>query len=287
MRKQYYIAGAALSALAMGLLGVPASGSVSGRPTPTMLHAIHQPVINKKLVQTKAAPNGLPLFTSGNWAGYIALTGGSTTSYKEVQADYTVPSANCNGGGVGTGDAFAYHWVGLDGWNSGTVEQDGVADFCEGGSTSYFAWWEMFPNGINLAFAVSPGDAITSSVTYKGGGNYTLFLNDHTSGQSFNMSEHCPTTCNNSSSEDITEGYQSSPFLGTVDYAKEFYNGFKTINQAGHAGGILSAAWPGAEVEAIGASSGQPTSVPGPLYSSAGSTVKSKSAFEVNWSRVN
>ncbi len=58
----------------------------------------------------------------------------------------------------------------------------GVADFCEGGSTSYFAWWEMFPNGINLAFTVSPGDAITSGVTYKGGGNYTLFLNDHTSG---------------------------------------------------------------------------------------------------------
>ena len=286
MRKQYfYIAGVAASALAVGLLGMPASGSVSGRPTPSMLHVVHQPVIDKKLVQTNSAPNGLPLFTSGNWAGYVALTGGSTKSYKEVQSDYTVPSVNCNS--VGTGDGFAYHWVGLDGWNSGTVEQDGVAGFCEGGSASYDAWWEMFPNGINLVFSVSPGDAITSSVTYNGGGNYTLFLNDHTSGQSFSLSENCPTTCSNNSSEDITEGYESSPWLGTADYGKEFYNGFKTINQAGHAGGILSAAWPGAEVEAIGASSGLPTSVPGPLYSSAGNTVKSKSAFEVNWSRVN
>ena len=107
MRKRYfYIAGVAASALALGLLGMPASGSVSGRPTPSMLNVIHQPVINKKLVQTKA-PNGLPLFTSGNWAGYIALTGGTTTSYKEVQSDYTVPSLNCNS--VGSGDGFAYH----------------------------------------------------------------------------------------------------------------------------------------------------------------------------------
>src|SRR6266851_1990082 len=188
MRKQYfYIAGVAASALALGLLGMPASGSVSGRPTPSMLHVVRQPVINKKLVQTKTAPTGLPLFTSGNWAGYIALTGGSTTSYKEVQSDYTVPSVNCNS--VGTGDGFAYHWVGLDGWSSGTVEQDGVAGLCQGGSASYDAWWEMFPNGINLVFSVSPGDAITSSVTYNGGGNYTLFLNDHTSGKSFSLSE--------------------------------------------------------------------------------------------------
>ena len=70
MRKRYfYIPGAAASVLAIGLLGMPASGSVSGQPTPSMLHAIHQPVINKKLVQTNSAPNGFPLYTSGNWAG--------------------------------------------------------------------------------------------------------------------------------------------------------------------------------------------------------------------------
>src|SRR5215470_1125656 len=253
-----------------------------------MLRMIHQPVINKRLLAPAAtAPGGIAHYQSGNWAGYLALPGGSTTSFKQVVADYTVPSANCNGGGVGTGDAFAYHWIGLDGWGNGTVEQDGVADFCEGGSASYYAWWEMFPNGINLVFQVSPGDAISSRVTYNGGGNYTLFLNDHTSGQSFSLSESCPTTCPNNSSEDITEGYSTGPWLGTADYGKEFYNGFKTINQAGHAGGILSGAWPGAEVEAIGSSSAQPTSVPGPLYSYAGTTTKSKSAFEINWLRVN
>ena len=125
-----------------------------------------------------------------------------------------VPSANCNGGGVGTGDAFAYHWIGLDGWSTGTVEEDGVADFCEGGTASYYAWWEMYPNGINLVFQVSPGDAITSRVTYDGAGIYTLYLLDYTSGQSFNLTESCPTTCTNKSAEDITEGYSTGPWLG-------------------------------------------------------------------------
>lgn len=283
-------AGAALALAAGGTAAyaVPASGSVGSRPTPSMLKAIHQPVINKRLLAPAAkAPGGIPLFNSGNWAGYLALPGGSTTSFKQVVADYTVPSANCNGGGVGTGDAFAYHWIGLDGWSTGTVEQDGVADFCVGGTASYYAWWEMYPNGINLAFQVSPGDAISSRVTYNGSGNYTLYLLDDTSGQSFNMTEHCPTTCSNKSAEDITEGYQSSPWLGTLDYAKEYYNAFQAINQSGTTGGIASKAWSDGEVQAIGATSGQVTSKPGALYSSYGTATKSRSAFEMNWFRVN
>jgi len=206
-------AGAALALVAGGTAAYPASGSVGSRPTPSMLKVIRQPVISKRLLAPAAkAPGGMPLFQSGNWAGYLALPGGSTTSFKQVVADYTVPSANCNGGGVGTGDAFAYHWIGLDGWGNGTVEQDGVADFCEGGTASYYAWWEMFPNGINLVFQVSPGDAITSRVTYDGSGIYTLYLLDYTSGQSFNLTESCPTSCSNKSAEDITEGYSTGPW---------------------------------------------------------------------------
>jgi len=109
-------AGAALALVAGGTAAYPASGSVGSRPTPSMLKVIHQSVISKRLLAPAAkAPGGIPLFQSGNWAGYLALPGGSTTSFKQVVADYTVPSANCNGGGVGTGDAFAYHWIGLDG----------------------------------------------------------------------------------------------------------------------------------------------------------------------------
>lgn len=282
--------GAALALVAGGTAAhaVPASGSVGSRPTRSMLRMIHQPVINKRLLAPAAkAPGGIPLYQSGNWAGYVALPGGSTTSFQQVTADYTVPSANCNGGGVGTGDAFAYHWIGLDGWGDNTVEQDGVAGFCEGGSASYYAWWEMYPNGINLDFPVSPGDAISSRVTYDGAGNYTLYLLDDTSGQSFNLTESCPTTCSNRSAEDITEGYSSSPWLGTLDYGKEYYNAFQAINQSGTHGGIASKAWLDGEVEAIGATSGQVTSKPGALYSSNGTATNSRSAFEMNWYRVN
>ena len=281
-------AGAALALVAGGTAAYPASGSVGSRPTPSMLKVIRQPVISKRLLAPAAkAPGGMPLFQSGNWAGYLALPGGSTTSFKQVVADYTVPSANCNGGGVGTGDAFAYHWIGLDGWGDGTVEQDGVAEFCEGGTASYYAWWEMFPNGINLVFQVSPGDAITSRVTYDGSGIYTLYLLDYTSGQSFNLTESCPTSCSNKSAEDITEGYSTGPWLGTLDYAKEYYNAFQAINQSGTRGGIASNAWSDGAVEAIGATSGQVTSNPGALYSSTGTAGGPRSAFETKWSRVN
>ena len=280
--------GVALALVAGGTAAYPASGSVGSRPTPSMLKVIHQSAIGKKLLAPAAkTPGGIAHFQSGNWAGYLALPGGSTTSFKQVVADYTVPSANCNGGGVGTGDAFAYHWIGLDGWGTGTVEQDGVADFCEGGTASYYAWWEMYPNGINLAFHVSPGDAISSRVTYDGAGIYTLYLLDVTSGQSFNMTESCPTTCSNKSAEDITEGYESSPWLGTLDYAREYYNAFQAINQSGTTGGFASKAWSDGEVQAIGASSGQVTSKPGALYSSNGTATSSRSGFEMNWSRVN
>ena len=77
--------GAALALVAGGAAAYPASGSVGSRPTPSMLTAIHQPVISKTLLAPAAkAPGGIPLFNSGNWAGYLALPGGSTTSFKQV-----------------------------------------------------------------------------------------------------------------------------------------------------------------------------------------------------------
>src|SRR5262245_47128298 len=87
----------------------------------------------------------------------------------------------------------------------------------------------MYPNGINLDFPVSPGDAISSRVTYDGAGNYTLYLLDDTSGQSFNLTESCPTTCSNRSAEDITEGYSSSPWLGTLDVSIQAWLGIGGI----------------------------------------------------------
>ena len=47
----------------------------------------------------------------------------------------------------------------------------------------YFAWYEMFPAfPVNFANPVRPGDHFTGSVTFTGGGHYTLVLKDTTAG---------------------------------------------------------------------------------------------------------
>ena len=57
-------------------------------------------------------------------------------------------------------------WVGIDGFTSGSVEQDGTLIECSGGRAFYFTWWEMFPtNSIQVVgSSVRPGDAISASV---------------------------------------------------------------------------------------------------------------------------
>jgi hypothetical protein len=283
------LAVAAVAALTtLGLVAMPASGATAGhRLTPAQLKVllkdIHQIALHKKLVATPShSPNGITLYESGNWSGYVALTGNSTTSFKSITANFTVPSANCTAGGVGDGDAFAYHWVGLDGFNNGTVEQDGVGVLCEDGSPTYISWWETYPGGINVTANVNPGDQISASVVYNGS-DYVLKVDDVTSATDVeNVTEPCESgsTCARASAEVITEGYPSSPWLGTADYGGSLYSDIVVTNQAGTKGSISGSAWTDGEIEAV--QNSELTSQPGGLYG-AGSGTSGRSAFENFW----
>ncbi len=267
--------------------GAAAAAAVPGSHGPVLpsLKGTTHPALHvKSTAQANSA--GIPIDESGNWSGYVALPkqGGSKT-FNSVTAQYTVPSVNCSV--TGSSDAFAYHWVGLDGWTDGTVEQDGVADFCVGGTPEYYAWYEMFPAGITLVFAVNPGDDISSSVTYAPStGVYTLGLTDRTSGHSFVQSEKCATsgTCHNSSAEVITEGYPSGPWVGTADFGAEFYMAATATDAARVTGSFTDSAWTAIESVAYGPVSHQPMTGPGQIY--LGESF-SRSAFVVNWNRVN
>jgi hypothetical protein len=227
----------------------------------------------------KANPQGIPVDYSGNWSGYIALPKtGATKTFKYVQASYSVPSVNCSV----TNYAFSYHWVGLDGWTDGTVEQDGVGSFCVSGTPDYFAWYEMFPAGVTEEFSVNPGDAITSSVTYDGSGNYTMQLTDQTSGQSFDVGTTCASTCDNSTAEVITEGYTSSPYNGTADFGEEHYDSAEVQNAGGKLGGLTNTKWSTIESIALGGTTGDIDTAPGPLFKAT-----DESAFALTWYREN
>lgn len=114
--------------------------------------------------------------SSTNWAGYAAH--GST--YTSVSASWVQPSVNCS-----AGDGYSSFWVGLDGYNSNSVEQTGTEADCSGGSASYSSWYEMYPAyPVNYSNPVRPGDHFTATVSYLGSNQYRLVLSDSTAGWS-------------------------------------------------------------------------------------------------------
>lgn len=149
---------------------------------------------------------GLTQVLSTNWAGYADDNTAGTT-YSTVTGSWTEPSVTCPA--HGTQDAV--FWVGIDGFTSGTVEQDGTLAQCNRGTATYFSWWEMFPtNSIQVVgSSVSPGDSISASVV-RSGSTYTLKITDSTHpANSFSTSQTC-STCANSSAEWIAEAPSSA-----------------------------------------------------------------------------
>jgi Peptidase A4 family len=116
--------------------------------------------------------------TSTNWAGYVAIGGGSynsptanTVSY--VQGTWTVP--NVTGG---PNSSYSSVWVGIDGVGNNTVEQVGTEqDISSNGTATYYAWYEMAPvaaTKVLLAttgggsFTIHAGDVVSAGVSYLG-----------------------------------------------------------------------------------------------------------------------
>ncbi|MGO9293804.1 MAG: G1 family glutamic endopeptidase [Streptosporangiaceae bacterium] len=137
---------------------------------------------------------------SFNWAGY-ADTSTKTGEFTKVSGDWTVPKLTCT-----AEDRVTSDWVGLDGFSSSTVEQDGTASQCFKGVAVYYDWYEMYPAGTVEVANVSAGDKIAASVT-RSGSSYTLKLTDSThSGDSFSKTATCATTtCVDTSAEWIAE----------------------------------------------------------------------------------
>jgi hypothetical protein len=269
-----------------GLAAVPAdAASPASASLPTV--NLSRPLIrldSHKAGTPAAKPNGISVLYSSNWSGYAALPKSGDT-FTSIVGDYNVPSVLCSA----TPHTFSYHWIGLDGWNDQTVEQDGIAADCQGkdGTTAqYAAWFEMYPANFKFSFTVYPGDAIESAVQYLGNAKYELSLKDVTTGQSFDVTRKCPvTTCENSSAETITEAYYyNKKYAGTSDFGDEHYEDVTVADSAGNVGGLSNKAWKTGEGIATG-EYGDVDTTPGPLATAPG--LGASSAFSVFWSREN
>jgi Peptidase A4 family len=136
-----------------------------------------------------------------NWSGYADV---SSTKHRftAVSGHWAVPAVTCT-----PEDEISSDWVGLDGFNTDTVEQDGTISWCFEGKPVYFTWYEMFPAAtVEVGTTLKPGDLITASVT-RSGKHYTLSVTDSTNtANSFSVTKTCKlTTCLDESAEWISE----------------------------------------------------------------------------------
>jgi hypothetical protein len=175
---------------------------------------------------TRGVRNGST--TSTNWSGYV-LTGGSG-AFTSVSSSWTEPAASC-----GSGTQYAAFWVGLDGYNSDSVEQTGSDSDCSGGTPDYYGWYEMYPaDPVYFTNPVAPGDSMSASVAVSGT-SYTLTLTDST--QDWTQTENETGSFANSSAEVITEAPSSAqgplPLadFGTINYSGASANGTSMSSQ--------------------------------------------------------
>lgn len=168
------------------------------------------------LTRRKANPR------STNWAGY-AVTGGTYTS---VASNWVEPNVTCTSNGI------VGFWIGLDGWGSTSVEQDGTGVDCSSGSPQQFAWWETYPeNSIQVYQApVAAGDRMSSEVASEGNGQYVMALTDWTENWSERNVVSAPTA-QNASAEIVAEavttgtGITALPDFGAVGFSGSTING--------------------------------------------------------------
>jgi len=109
---------------------------------------------------------------SNNWSGYAADSG----TYTSVSASWVQPTGTCT-----SATRYSSFWVGLDGFTSDSVEQDGTDTDCAGGQPQYYGWYETYPNpSYSFGDTVKPGDTMSASVVYEGSNEFELTLADAT-----------------------------------------------------------------------------------------------------------
>jgi len=96
------------------------------------------------------------------WSGYAATAG---APYNSASATWQVPSVMRDNLST-VNDEEAWLWVGIGGYGDSTLIQLGTGAVAHpDGSTSYNAWYELYPAGaVGISNTVRPGDIIAASL---------------------------------------------------------------------------------------------------------------------------
>ena len=193
---------------------------------------------------------------SSNWAGYAD----TNDTFNSVSSSWREPAVNCADSTsgpegllsmsslLGGPDEAAAFWVGLDGYNSTSVEQLGTDSDCDSGTPSYYAWYEMYPNpsvALPSQYPVKPGDQMTTLVAANSTGtSFVLSIKDATAGWMFSTTQ-TGSGFARSSAEVIAEAPSSCSIQGCnqvplADFGQIDYSGSSVIDAAGTKGSPAS-----------------------------------------------
>ena len=163
--------------------------------------------------------------TSSNWSGYAAY--GAAGRFSSVAATWTQPTVSCT-----AQNGYSSYWVGLDGYNTSTVEQLGTEGDCINGSPQYYAWYEMYPkrSAFISSLTVTPGHTYSASVVAGVGGSFVLQLTDSTIGMSYTT----PQRLNHAavaSAEAVVEAPSNGKVLPLANFGTASFSGVKVNGQ--------------------------------------------------------
>jgi Peptidase A4 family len=264
---------ATLSTAANASTAGTAARSAPARATAEALATIKHLAIgqhaNDHRLSSTGRVSGLSQVESTNWSGY-ADTG---SNFTKATGTWSEPGVSCS-----RSTTYAAFWVGIDGYSSDSVEQDGTLIECYGGTAYQYSWWEMYPtNDIQVVGeSVAAGDKISASVV-RSGDSYTLSVTDSThSANSFSTTQSC-SDCDNSSAEWIAEApccTSSGGILPLADFGTWSESG-ATVTE-GSTSGVISS-FTDDEITMID-NSNRVKAEPGSLNSSG-------NGFSVTWER--
>jgi hypothetical protein len=269
---------ACLPVLGLALASSPAAGAstastASARAATAARTAIEHLAIGQHGTDHRVAGPTLKIkgqsqVESTNWSGY-ADDNSTGDTYSSLSGSWTEPTVSCT-----SQESLAAFWVGIDGYNSDSVEQDGTLAECYGGAAYYYTWWEMYPsNDVQVVGeTLNPGDSITASVV-ENGSSYTLDVTDATNpDDSFSTTQSC-SDCANSSAEWIAEAPTGSSGVEPLSDFGSWTLSNASVSSGSTAGTISS--FPDDEIT-MADSSGNTEAQPGPLNGGG-------NAFTVDW----
>jgi len=211
-----------------------------------------------------------------NWAGYSAyskLANKVRNSVSAVFGAWTVPTL------VPTPDnSYCAVWVGIDGFNSSSVEQIGTAHNYSNGTQQDYAWFEMYPGAAYAlnGFPVNPGDNISASVVYLGNFVFQLTIYNNTQHRYFVVPTHY--TKSKTAARSCAEWVVEAPYLNGIlplsDFGTEIFTQCRAVIN-GVSAFLNNPSWSHIAVEMV-TQNGTVKALPSPIFSN-------NSSFSVTW----